>query len=360
MTITSAVQLYVEDIDGAMDEWTSLRLYRASSPDGSFSLVTTIALVAGQHLYEYSDTGASVGSWYRQSYYDSGDASESAQGDPWQVDAVTLDAILEELVRQGDLGFSSTCTALGTTTTLIDATLRDYGQDAHYLEGFWIYRPDAAAAGDRVRRVTRSGFTTASGTLTVVRAWTNAPASSERYFALSLLPPFDAAGAGYTWARAIREGIKECYVHERIYVGLGDGETADFDLSPYQGMLREEDIEAVWLVRTPATSPPTPDIDCGKQGRFYDLIRNGQALTLRLSVLPSDNQAVWVEGDRQFEIPYAATDTTSCPLTLAAKAALWQGYKKLNDQGKYQRELDSAYAEFAAELAKHRSDPAVI
>ena len=136
--------------------------------------------------------------------------------------AIALEDLRIEAARQAGSGFSSTCTALGTTATLIDLKLVDQGVTVKFLEGAWIYRPDAAAAGDRVRRVKVDGFTVATGTLTIDRVWTNAPASAEVYHIFTLLPPIDQAGAAYSWDKAINDGLAHNYYRDEIVLGHGD------------------------------------------------------------------------------------------------------------------------------------------
>lgn len=76
-----------------------------------------------------------------------------------------------------------TCSAQGTTTTLIDTPrFQDNSGDYIYSEsltGMWIFRPDAAATGDRERRI--AGLASDTGTLTIGVAWTNVPANAEQY-----------------------------------------------------------------------------------------------------------------------------------------------------------------------------------
>lgn len=136
---------------------------------------------------------------------------------------INLEDLRIETARQASCGFSGTCTALGTTSTLIDLGLIDQGITAKFLEFAWIYRPDAAAAGDRVRRVKLDGFTITSGTLTIDsnRLWTNAPASGEVYQIFSILPPINQPGMAYSWDKAINDGLANIMHRDEIVLGRG-------------------------------------------------------------------------------------------------------------------------------------------
>ncbi|MCR4339414.1 MAG: hypothetical protein NUW01_05950 [Gemmatimonadaceae bacterium] len=133
----------------------------------------------------------------------------------------TLAVLRLEAARLASMAFDGSCSALGTTSTLIDAALRDVGVDTAFLQAAWMYRPDAAAAGDMTRAVQDAGFTVASGTLAPVRAWTNAPASAEAYQIYSIIPPVDVPGIPVSWDRAITAGLARCYFTDEIVIGRG-------------------------------------------------------------------------------------------------------------------------------------------
>ena len=84
--------------------------------------------------------------------------------------------------------FAQSCSALGTTTYLIDtAALTDpsnLGLSAKSLSNMWIFRPDATAAGDRKRSIGGNAgapVDTTNARLYPKLAWTNAPAAAEQY-----------------------------------------------------------------------------------------------------------------------------------------------------------------------------------
>ena len=134
---------------------------------------------------------------------------------------IDLAALRLEAAREAGLAFSGTCSALGTTSALIDAVLRDSGVDTKYLEHGWMYRAAAAAAGDRQRSIATDGFTVASGALAPTRNWTNAPANAEAYQVFALVPPAEQAGTPISWTRAVNAALKRIFYIDELVIGRG-------------------------------------------------------------------------------------------------------------------------------------------
>lgn len=134
---------------------------------------------------------------------------------------IDLAALRLEAAREAGLAFSGTCSAQGTTATLIDAVLRDAGVDTKYLEHAWLYRPAAADATDRQRSTGADSFTVASGTIAPIRAWTNYPANAEAYQVFALAPPAEQAGVPISWTRAVSNALKRLYYLDELVIGRG-------------------------------------------------------------------------------------------------------------------------------------------
>lgn len=138
-----------------------------------------------------------------------------------------LKEIVLEAAKKAGLAFSGTCSAQGTTSTLIDAVLRDFGTTTRYAEGSWVKRPNAVLAADVIRRINEDGFTVASGTLAPLRAWTNLPINAEAYEVYAVIPPAAQAGAPYDWVQAVNEGLGKMYYLDRLVLGHGTGRFKD-------------------------------------------------------------------------------------------------------------------------------------
>ncbi len=137
---------------------------------------------------------------------------------------ISLADLRLEAVRQAHQGAAGTASATGTTSTLRDTKLLDVYLDSSALAHHWLYRRNATAAGDLLRRLGASPLDTSDGDLTPTRVWTNAPQSAEAYELYSLLPPIDHPAAPYSWLRAINDGLSRCYYLDHIALGRGDDE----------------------------------------------------------------------------------------------------------------------------------------
>lgn len=349
--------LYVEDPDGAIvDGYTVAKLYRGTTASGSFTaqVGSDITLVAGTRVYEFTDTSGTPDSWYRYVLY--GTTPGTSDFSPaWQADVTTLLRIKQEANRQAGGGFDSVMTATGSTGYLIDAVLGDSARDTHYLEGLWIYRPSAAAAADKVRRVAHNGYTVATSRLAPSRAWSDVPASAEAYSVFHWAPPIDWPGEASSWDRFVADGLRAFQFPDEINLGIGDGVANNFSLANYG--IRDEMIRSI-AIRTYRDDDHLNyyDMDAGKKGRWWTTRENGpQGLEIILHPAPMATQYVVVETLRDYTIPYGDTDTTDCPFDLAVAATKWglfaylDGYLRV---GKYTKELATAWQDATAEAVK--------
>ena len=355
------VTVYTEDITTKLLAYESVKLYRDTSPAGSFATtVSTTALVAGTEAYEIADPSGDANSYYRYTFYHSTGPVESSPSEIFRPDGATLNKIVLEAARQADAGFDGTCSEAGTTATLVDALLRDTGVDTKFLEGAYVYRPNAAAAADKTRRIANDGFTVASGTLAPVRPWTNLPANAEVYQVYAYFPPMDMPGVGYSWARAVREALADTWHVDQLNLGEGTatGQTR-FSLAPHASYVHRDSIRRV-LLRASDSDSIVTDSDASKNGYYWGVVENAGALSLDIHPAPRPDQTIIVEVNRAYAALYNDADVTECPLALAWKATLWKLYARLNriQPGKYATEAALAQAEFRAEYA--RSKPATM
>jgi len=337
--MATTVSIYVEDITTVMLSYTSIRLYSGTDPSATFSnLVTTITLVAGTEQYSYTDSSGTISTLYRAKYYNTNTAAASSFGDILPSNAFTLRALRLEAAREAYGGFSGTCSGTGTTTTLIDVTLTDTGKDAYFQEGSFLYRPDAAATGDKLRRVTEGGFSTSTGALTV-RTYTNAPASAEEYHIYNFFPPVDMAGVSYSWDRAIRDGLRDCWYMDQVNLGEGTstGQTR-FSLQQFGDLITRDSIYSVMYRTTDSNSIITDALLRNSQWSVQENDTDG--LTLLLQSPPTTNDTIIIEVKRRYALPFIDTDAITGPRELAIAATCRQLFWKLGGQ------KDSRYLEW--------------
>lgn len=352
-------EVYVEDIAAALAvPYTSVRVYRGTTTDPATAafttLVTTITLVAGTLQYSFTDSAATADTLWRTSYFNTTTSTESGLGPIIRPAASNpLRLIRREAVTQANMGFGSACSGAGTTTTLIDAALADTGVDTAFLEGAWLYRPDAALAADKLRRVKKDGYTAATGTLSIDRAWTNLPASAEAYEVYNGLPPIDAPGAGYSWARACRDGLEKSWFIDRVNLGEGTStRQTRFSLATWPD-INENTIRRVFL-RTTDNNGIITDVDARSRGSDWQKVMESGALSIEFVVAaPTTNQTVIVEAVRTDGAVYIDTDVTLTPLRLAVRATVWQAM--VHTFGEQSVQAVGAYRDWAAEQTRQHA-----
>lgn len=345
--MANTVRCYIEDTATALVTYTSFRLYRHTSPTStSGTLVATTTIVSGTENYSVADASGTARSWYRITYYHATGPVESDPGPPFQTVGVTMrDLRVDSAIRAG-VGFKAAATG-GTTASLVDSALVDQGVDTDFMEGAWLYRPDAATASDKCRRVSRSGFTVATGALTV-RTYTAAPVASEEYQSYVLMPPIDQPGIAYSWDRAVRQGLARCLFLDQVDLGPGNATAMAFSLAPHLDAIAAPRISRV-LLRTTDTNSVTHDQDMKRQGYDWWMEGNGpESLSVRLNVTPGTTETVIVEAYVRDDALYIDTDATRAPYELAVRAIVAEAFRMMDalEPGKYAGELAHAEQEF--------------
>lgn len=351
---TVTIDVQVENINTVMLTYDQVKLYRDTDPGGAFStLVDTETLVADDTDYSLTDSSGSPAYIYRHLFYNSVSLVQSSLSDAYFPTGRQASDIIIAAARKAK-GFRSTCTALGTTTTLIDARLAEEGVDEDFLSGAWVYRPAAAAEGDWQRRTTQNPFDVTATSLTLARAYANAPAADEVYAVFGLLPPLPGVG-GYSWLEALSDGLAGLLVPDIIDIGTGvaAGTKDRFSLSAHAGYIEKNLVRKVYL-RTYNTDDTTiyDEVDASKRQRFWEYKQNGRDdVHLYLSPPPLLTEHVIVDLSRKFDRLYRPDDITLAPFDLAVAITLAKVYEYLNVQsdGKYAVRLATANAQVSAE-----------
>ena len=358
MAIT--VRVPVEDITTTMLTYTSAKLYSSTSPGGTFSLVTTITLVAAQTIYPYEDSAGDANTVYQHEFYNATGPVTSSRSPTYYASGTTLLRLRLEAARDAGAAFESTCSAVGTTTTLIDSNLQDQGIDTAFLEAAYIYRPNAAAAADKVRRVKKDGYTVASFTLSVDRAWTNAPAADEVYHIFNFFPPIDRPGVAYSWDRAVREGLALVWFVDQVNLGAGGGTNPRVSLATWPE-INTKTIRRAFFRKTDTNGVIT-DVDMNAMGRYWRIVENAGVNTLETSIPARTDQVIIVEAVRRDYALYLDTDVTLAPFKSATRAIMFAAYRTLNylQPGKYAGEFALAASNWQLEREVTGPDDLVI
>lgn len=342
---------YVEDIDTVLLTYDQIRLFRDVSPTGDFSTaVTTATLVAGQTLYDLSDSSGNANYVYVVDFYHSTLGNTSPPSAPFYPEGYSLLRLRVDAARKANAGWDSTCSALGTATTLVDAPLLDNGVDADFAQGVWLYRPNAALATDRVRRVALSGFDTTTGAFTVSRPWSNAPAANEVYHAFLFYPPTDGPGAGASWDRIIRDAFHDLWYVDQIDLGTGTATMQRrFSLTDVADVARAQ-VRRVLIRCFDANNNPF-DRDAGSLMGVWQFVEDGPgSVSIDVYPAPITTEHVIAEVNRQPAPIYNDTDVMDIDAAYARAAVVRRLFWQLNsDQpGKYAGELAMAQQDLAS------------
>jgi len=167
-----SISLYIpiasvdEFIGTGSNQFDSIKLYRAVSRGGTYSLVTTITLVAGDTVYTYTDTTGVSTSWYKITYYNSITLDETSLTETEPFPA-TRDLLTRKELRQKivlNLSGKVLTPSAYTVATAVSDALVDTAADSAYYTGWQLYRPNASSSADYNRRV--SAYSGSTGTLT--------------------------------------------------------------------------------------------------------------------------------------------------------------------------------------------------
>lgn len=333
-------RVYIENVDELIAEsFSTIRTYRGLTATGTLSATGEgAALVAGQEHYTITIT-AGTGNWVQHDLY-TGSIGSSKSPPVFVAGALTLLDLRVEAARVAGAGFASAGTGAGTTTALADAALQDQAADANFLEGGWIYRPNAAAAGDRVRRIKANGEGWVSNNLVPTRAWANAP-GTEVYHLFNLLPPIDQPGEAWSWDRCVRRALGSVRFRDELILGEGtSGADQLFDIGAFAGISTKYDIKRVYLRRYQADGSISWEQDMNKHGFFWKVYENheaGNSLKLWLSEPPGTDDTIVLDCVRGYDAIYNDSEVTGAPLDLAAAtAAYWMAAQlSLEQSGRY-------------------------
>lgn len=364
MTQQVDVPFDADQLEIALEAYTTVRLYSATDPAGTFDEVDTQTLDEDELVYTFVDDNGTPDTYYRYDLFNATTSAASALSEIWRPRGTTLRTLRLETARECAMGFEGTCSSEGTTTTLVDVLLADVGIDDKFLGSAWVYRPDAAEE-DQVRRLAAVPFDANTGALTATRAWANAPESGEVYHVYSMYPPIRRPGIPYSWQEAVNDGLRMCWYVDQIDLGKGPG--SRFSLSEFLGNVELEQIRTVWrrtILNEGTDDEEKVDQDADKEGRFWYPIENGpQDIDIFVSPASISSESIVVEVERRPNPLYTDTDVTDVPLERAKAAAKVKLYEFLNGasttRGQYADELAQALREWEGENHNYRHDAVI-
>ncbi len=354
--MTAVGSVYVEDVDAELLTYTSIRVYRGSTSDPTTAVFTAqvgsnIPLVSGTNEYPFTDASGNAATIWRTTFYNTVTLAESGYGPLIRVISSLTLRTLRYLGAQRAGAASGGLASDGSTSpaTVVDPVLLDSGMDAHFMEGAWVYRPDAANASDKVRRIIKSGFNIATGALAFNRDYIVAPVANEAYQVFQYFPPTDQAGTTRSWDQIVRDALNGRWMIDQITLGFGDGHTLRYSLANFPD-ITESTLRRV-LLRTTNSVGTITDQSAHTNGRFVTPVSNAGAFSVDIWPAPSSRQEIIVEALRQDSPMYVDTDTTILDQRRAECAVVVAAYSAIRaiQPGKYEAEYRAAIDELAAE-----------
>jgi len=154
--------------------YTHVRVYWGATEAGSYSLVTSIALVSGQLDYTYNNTLALATDWAYHALYGAtpgeSPASEPTPIGPTRSTRLAIRQGVGQLLRLMDGPYALATAATASLCTI--SALIDPDASAHRLTNRFVRCSGGTAIGQtrRTRTAANSGYIPATGTLTLGRA----------------------------------------------------------------------------------------------------------------------------------------------------------------------------------------------
>ena len=214
--MSNTIYFKVEDITAKMLTYQSIRLKRATSLDGVYSLITTITLVALDYYYSYEDTSGGENSWYKYSFYHATGPVESNDSNPFQVQSRSRLKLRQFAIEEYDAGMvlEQSATA-GSVTTIYSTDYRVRNtRSADSAKNGWTHPTSGSRVGE-TRNI--SANTPSTGLFTVTPAMTGALATADQFEWHWLVDPS-------TWNRCINRALRRYKYLERVPL-VGDGNT---------------------------------------------------------------------------------------------------------------------------------------
>ena len=225
MSVT--VYITVEDIIDRLLTYESIQLERADTVGGSYALVVTETLVAGQFYYPIADLGGDINKWYRYRFYHATGPVTSAYSDPFRVDGVSrLRARQLALSKYGGgivVVESETGPEPGQITTVdhrVKTSLFRTGRG----KGTWLLPATGVEAGNT--RVV-SDANPSAGTMTVLPVWATGVSSGDEI-------EWHWLADAVVWNDALNRGMARYFYVDRMPLkGVAGQEEYDLSSIPW-------------------------------------------------------------------------------------------------------------------------------
>lgn len=312
MSVT--LRFIVEDIATQIATYESIRVYRASSLTGTYSVVGTVTLVSGTFYYSYADSSGDLNKWYKYSFYHSTGPAESDLSSPFRVEGVTrLRARQAALAKYG-----AGIVLVNTGTDSNKITTADYRVKTTLFrddrgKGTWLW-PTTGNNAEKARLILSSVVST--GVITVLPTWAGALVDGDEIEWHTLADPTE-------WNNAMNRGLARYWYVERVpIVGVANQEEYSLVGIPFL-----KDKEHVHDVRWYPTSGVDVDESFGTDGRWWRIREDVGVLTLQIHPAIGATQTLYLETTRPMQPLY--TDASAAPANAAEELVAALAYDEV-------------------------------
>lgn len=277
--MTIQVQVLVEDVNTKLDTYDTIRLYRASSAEGSYSLVDTETLVADEAYYTLSDASGTLASWYKYQFFHSVSLATSVYSNPLPPQAVSRKQIRQGLLKAHRAGRVFSAVTGGATTAIVPTN--DYYIKSPVFSagrGKNAYLRKSGGANSPEDRIISASSPTA-GTFTVSPVLSSSPITGDEFEWHWLVAPEEID-------LAINRGLTRYLFEERVPV-VGVADATEYSLANMPWLTQKKQVTGLFW---------TPDGSVTERpwiggGRWWNLRQDRGALTLQLPYLQAGVEA---------------------------------------------------------------------
>lgn len=354
--IGATVVAFIPNDDRLIDlGYTHVRFYFASSEDGSYSLASSSALVAGQKDYSYNKTDALITDWWYWAPYGAG-VGEGPQSEPQPVGPpqCTRKQIRQALGLLLGLMETATVTSGTDANTVVCSSLIDADAPAAKHANKYARAVAGNVSGEtkRIRNVANSGYVPASGTLNFGQDFSATPNTST---VLEIWRPVKDDDPSAMIDRAINRARRKVWWEEVFYL------TADANVTEYAApsFMLPGSITAVEYAAD--SYPEAPD---WRPVGFWDLVMDGNQPVLSVSYSPfssvsySAGTVIRVRYNRFGDQLDSDTDFWLAPLDWAVAEAGLEFLRQLHMPGGGREDVSDAsiaIRELAQEVTEYRA-----
>lgn len=359
--MSATISITVEDIETVIDTYNSIQIYRGSSAGGSYSLLTTVALVDDSVYYSYIDTTGSLNYWYIYRFYHSGTSAYTSYSNPFRPVGLTLLKIRQFMLSKYRLGLTLIATTGGDTNTVVTADSRV--KTTRYPTGRGegnVINPTSGNEAGNSRLIVSS--IPSSGSFDVSPAWSVGLADQDEFEWHWLSDP-------QTINDAINRGLRRYWYIDRVPM-VGDENLDDYPLTFIPWLEEEKSVSGVFwfpnalLSDTPASNLQRP---FGQDGHWWGVRQDGGAITLSVSPRIDADTTLYIEAYRR--MPELFTDASVAPANCNIELAAALGYDELlsyftnpvfatvEEQASYGRARQQLRPSLRALLRLHKARP---